>query len=233
MLDISHNAQFSLGRSLLRGEKRSFFINRFSQLIDGKTLPASVAGCSNDIPAAPLDHCERQQLSSLLQAQIDGMSENKVEFACHHKDILGVSFPQNREQPLSIVIDGKEQIDRFTWNSRPIAPSSPGLFLIHIDEQKSHVISRNFVPAEKITNEAKRALPSLSKNERVVAIWRATDLEDAKPSWLGEGGSSQALALLAPSKASKETTVELIPLNEDPAGVRWSMASTRCAAFLE
>jgi hypothetical protein len=233
MLDISHNAQFSLGRSLLRGKKRSFFINRFSQVIDGKTLPASVPGCSNDIPAAPLDHCERQQLSSLLQAQIDGMSANKVEFACHHKDILGVSFPQNREQPLSIVIDGKEQIDRFTWNSRPIAQSSPGLFLIHIDEQKSHVISRNFVPAEKITNEAKRTLPSLSKNERVVAIWRATDLEDAKPSWLGEGGSSQALALLAPSKASKETTVELIPLEEDPAGVSWNMPSARCASFLE
>lgn len=233
MLDISHNAQFSLGRSLLSRKERSFFVSRFSQVIDGKTLPASVQGCSNDIPAAPLDHCERQQLSSLLQAQIDGMSENKVEFACHQEDILGVFFPQNKEEPLSIVIDGKEQIDRFTWNSRPIAPSSPGLFLIHIDEQKSRVVSRNFVPAGKITDEAKRTLPSLLENERVVAIWRATDLGDIRPTWLGEDGSSQALALLTPGKASKETTVELIPLDKNLAGVRWNMASGRCASFLK
>lgn len=233
MLDISHNAEFSLGRSLLRSKERSFFISRFSQVIDGKTLPASVPGCSDDIPAAPLDHCERQQLSSLLQAQIDRMSENKVTFACDQSVILEVSSPQNKEKPLSIVVDGTEQIGRFIWNSRPIAPSSSGLFLIHIDTQQSRVIARNFIPAEKIADETKQTLPSLSKNERIVAIWRANDSEGVRPKWLGNDGSAQALALLTPGKASKETTVELIPLDEDPAGVRWSMASARCASFLE
>ena len=194
MLDISHNAEFSLGRSLLRSKERSFFISRFSQVINGRTLPASVPGCSDDIPAAPLDHCERQQLSSLLQAQIDRMSENKVTFACDQSVILQVSSPQDKEKSLSIVIDGTEQIGRFIWNSRPIAPSSSGLFLIHIDTQQSRVIARNFIPAEKIADETKRTLPSLSENERIVAIWRANDSEGVRPKWLRNDGSAQALA---------------------------------------
>lgn len=178
LLKINHNAKFILGRSLLQDtQERNYFFKRYADVYDGQRI--SHGECHNTQETeltTPLNPCQRQELSQLLNTLARGMSNSYAQLDCRNPEHMAIGL--NQDNQLYINIDGKDQISQFVWHGWSIAPETSGIYFITFDNHGA-VKHRIFYPDDSIPASPEEHL----NGSNWVAVWNGKK-PDTLPDWL-------------------------------------------------
>ncbi len=185
LLGVAHNARFALGRSLLRPEApRNYFPTRYSDVYQDKATAAPGGDCSTQAPLPlPLNRCDKAGLMTLLRIQNAAFSRPPTKLVCARSDRVAIRIPDANGIPLQFAVDGVDQAGAFSWMSRTVAPTQPGLYLLAFDAAGS-VLARRFVP-EEASSEAMDAARQVPNLHLALAVWRGGAPSRPPPAWLG------------------------------------------------
>lgn len=159
LLGVRHNARFMLGRSLLtaRTAERSYLPNRYSAVLNGTPAPpAHECKPPSEALSLPLDACSHQEMLQLLAAAVGQLSEPAAQLACESASATGVRVEFGSDPVLQLWLAGEPQLDRFTWNSRPLQRTQGGLYRLSFDRM-GRLAERQFVP-DDISLEERQAM---------------------------------------------------------------------------
>lgn len=178
ILKINHNAKFILGRSLLQsGPERNYFFKRYADVYEGQRIAHGKCDDTQEAElTTPLNACQRQELSQLLNTLARGMSDSYAQLDCRNPDHMAIGVDENNQ--LYINIDGKDQISQFVWHGWSIAPEMSGIYFVTFDNHGA-VDHRIFYPDDRIPASPEDHLNS----SRWVAVWNGKKT-DVLPDWL-------------------------------------------------
>ena len=152
MLGVEHNAQFALGRSLLKvdGERKDFF-TRYAAIREDKFLPTSgecgEPNVETQVKTQQISACVRTELLSMLEQQVSGYSRKEPPVDCSTPVPIAIDFIGNKMIDLHIGLES--QLGRFVWRGRKIAASQHGLYTVSFN-RAGEVIDRKYYPESKI-----------------------------------------------------------------------------------
>ena len=190
LLEIRHDAQFALGRSLLRAtSRRDYFVSRYIDIFKNSPVNPDDGPCSSiGAPSPPLNICDKNSLLTLLRIQNAAFSRPGVQLQCDRAERTRVIIPHSIEQPMHVLVDGIDQALRFSWLDRTLRESRPGFYMIAFDP-RGKLLKRAFYP--DIEDEAESAAPIWSDGVRaILAIWRSGDPSRRPPAWFDASGDA-------------------------------------------
>lgn len=183
LLRIRHDAQFALGRSLLKPEpNRNYFVSRYIDIFENKPVEPADGPCGTGIaPLAPLNICDKKSLLTLLRIQNAAYSRPAVQLQCDRAERTRILIPHSIEQPMKLLVDGIDQALRFSWLDRTLRESKPGFYMIAFDGA-GKLIQRAFYPEEE---PLAQAAPPIDTDgvQAILAVWRSTDPSRHPPTW--------------------------------------------------
>ena len=176
LLDVSHSAEFVLGRSLMRVPARpDYVVRRYSDLQRGVEVESPEACAVSDAPPAlPLDRCAKTELLGTLASLARSYTSASTRFSCDSS--AQVLIPTDHEAPVSFLIGGLEQFERFSWQGRPLPADADGLFLL-FGSGDGEVVKRRYLPAATLADTDALphwwAEPWPESAQWAVVAWRA------------------------------------------------------------
>jgi hypothetical protein len=183
LLQVRHDAQFALGRSLLRPtSQRDYFVSRYIDILDNKPVDPDDGPCSTtSAPSPPLNICDKKSLLTLLRIQNAAYSSSAIRLRCDRAERTRIVMPDAIEQPMQLLVDGIDQTLRFSWLDRTLSEPKPGFYMIAFDAQ-GRLLERAFHP--DTDNQMETVKPIGSKGvEAVLAVWRSGDPSRRPPAW--------------------------------------------------
>lgn len=235
LLDVTHDARFVLGRSLLRESDRpDYFTRRYHDVLAGAEVasPDACAASSHAAPSLPLDRCARRELVDLLSGIADNYGHRPAAFDCRQP--LLVELPEAEEASSRFMVGGAEQGGNFVWRGRNPPAHAKGFFALFADAD-GNILARHHVPAAQLADPER--LPDWWHDPwqdgvaRVLVAWRApSDLDDA----------SVAVPLFAPGWRMQQSSIWLWRLDGAPTLVAqgsedqtlWRIEPSSCRRLL-
>lgn len=197
LLGVKTNAQFALGRSLMRHDRTlDYYPARYVDMLgeeryavhDGLTCDA---GESPTIPGRtpgdqPLNPCERKELGTVLKALAVAYSAKPAQLRCGSSVPLRVLVPGGKQEPLQLELAGQDLAARFTSEGRHINATQAGLYILRLDTNGT-VVARSYMTPGG-ARHAPEEPPTTAQGALIVA-WRPGDgPSGALPAWLAQAG---------------------------------------------
>ncbi|WP_175497977.1 LTA synthase family protein [Dokdonella immobilis] len=226
LLRIRHDAQFALGRSLLKREpNRNYFVSRYIDIFNNEPVDPAHGPCSENVaPSPPLNICDKKSLLTLLRIQNAAFSRPSAKLRCERAERTRILIPDSIEQPMRILVDGVDQALRFSWMERTLHESMPGLYLIAFD-QEGNLLQRKFYPEEEKSAYSKRPIdPDGTKG--ILAVWRSTNPFVRPPAWMH--ASSRAKTATATLLDTRGTVARPLNQHASDAGSEFVLDRNSC-----
>lgn len=194
LLGIRHNARFILGRSLFDEgvRQRAYLPNRYTGVFEGRPVrPADGCAAHARDVALPLDACSHAELMQVLAATARQLSQPAPQLVCAEHARTGLQIDPAQDEPLQIWFAGQPQLERFTWNSRPLRRAQSGLYRLSVSPS-GEVLDRQFMPAD-LDAEARARLAAEQIHVPEGSLSLLAWLPDVSDSAMQTGGDAQWL----------------------------------------
>ena len=187
LLEIEHNANFPLGRSLLSKQIRpDYYLSRNTETIIGETRNRRPSQCNDNQHTkphvdAPPSSCQANDLDALLRRQIEKLSNSSsITIQCNARNPLLARIDPERSPALSLEAGGISLMQRFTRGGRAISDNQPGLYLAWFD-QSGRLENLMFLRHDDSLSQP----PASDITRAWVALWHlAEDGTASPPAWL-------------------------------------------------
>ena len=180
LLEVSHNASFIMGRSLLRDQERPeyYFGRRFDIYKGDEVFPAEVP-CRERQPGEsgtlilPLSRCDKETLFQRTLELTQAYSVQPLPLNCSSERPIRVTAPKHPVGPISFIVNGRDLASRFSWRGRIAHPNDQGMFILSFSPQ-GRMEERIFLPDE-IVRDASHGdvFEGLGPGGFMVIAWRS------------------------------------------------------------
>jgi len=180
LLEVSHNASFIMGRSLLRDQERPeyYFGRRFDIYKGEEVFPAEVP-CRERQPGEsgtlilPLSRCDKETLFQRTLELTQAYSVQPLPLDCSSERPIRVTTPKHPVGPISFIVNGRDLASRFSWRGRVAHPNDQGMFILSFSPQ-GRMEERIFLPDE-IVRDASHGdvFEGLGPGGFMVIAWRS------------------------------------------------------------
>jgi len=180
LLEVSHNASFIMGRSLLRDQERPeyYFGRRFDIYKGDEVFPAEVP-CRERQPGEsgtlilPLSRCDKETLFQRTLELTQAYSVQPLPLNCSSERPIRVTAPKHPVGPISFIVNDRDLASRFSWRGRVAHPNDQGMFILSFSPL-GRMEERIFLPDE-IVRDASHGdvFEGLGPGGFMVIAWRS------------------------------------------------------------
>jgi hypothetical protein len=176
---------------LLRASSaRDYYVSRYVDVYQNQYVNRDKGPCNTGVaPGAPLNECDKNSLLTLLRIQNATFSPPQVQLECNRAERTRIRIPDAPKEPMQFLVDGKEQIERFSWLERSVRQPAAGLYAIAFDAGGA-LLQRKFVPEDLVSTHA-TAPPVVEQTRALLVAWRGSGPQSHPPAWFGHASSDR------------------------------------------
>lgn len=226
ILNINHNVQFPLGRSLLEDtDHPRYFVNRYEDMVDLNVTIRGMKSCeTKETPPESwselMTKCQKSDLFNLLRRQIESLSDTHIILDCNRPKPLAASLAA--EGGVRLEINQRDIAHQFTRAGKPISKDRPGLYMAWFD-QTGKLLNLQFASAGSAGKRIKK-LPYEDTAHSWLALWAPKENSNL-PNWLP--GSNNQPGIFWGVKNNGDIHWQTIDETGE-AGLDWALSQQHC-----